>query len=141
MRLVALNHDPSSSARSLSAIDAPAPYSAFGRSAVDVAAPGGTGEVGQFRRFWSLCTTTPTATTGAPACRRREPIAQGAGTSFAAPAVSGLAALLVAQLGHGNPALIRARILESADDLGEPGRDPFYGHGRINIALALGVVP
>jgi hypothetical protein len=51
--------------------------------------------------------------------------------------VSGLAALLVAQLGKGNPALIRARILQSADDLGEPGVDPSYGHGRINIARAL----
>jgi len=122
-------------------VDAIAPYSAFGRSAVSVAAPGGAGEVGQFRRFWSLCTTTPSATTGAPACRAHQPIAQGAGTSFAAPTVAGLAALLVAQLGHGNPALIRARILQSADDLGGPGVDPYYGKGRINVARALGVIP
>jgi lantibiotic leader peptide-processing serine protease len=122
-------------------VDAPAPYTGFGRSAVSVAAPGGAGEVGQFRRFWSLCTTTPSATTGAPACRARQAIAQGAGTSFAAPTVAGLAALLVAQLGHGNPALIRARILQSADDLGDPGTDPYYGKGRINIARALGVIP
>src|SRR6266576_940189 len=58
-------------------VDAIAPYSAFGRSAVSVAAPGGAGDVGQFRRFWSLCTTTPSATTGAPACRARQPVAQG----------------------------------------------------------------
>jgi len=122
-------------------VDAPAPYTAFGRSAVSVAAPGGAGEVGQFRRFWSLCTTTPSATTGAPACRAHQPIAQGAGTSFAAPTVAGLAALLVSQLGHGNPALIRARILQSADDLGDPGVDPYYGKGRINIARALGLIP
>src|SRR6266566_7468430 len=98
-------------------VDARAPYSAFGRSAVSVAAPGGAGEVGQFRRMWTICTTTPTATTGAPACRAHQAIAQPAGTSFAAPHVAGLAALLVAQLGHGNPALIRSRILQSADDL------------------------
>ena len=121
-------------------VDAIAPYSAFGRSAVSVAAPGGAGDVGQFRRMWVLCTTTPTQTTGAPACRARQPVAQGAGTSFAAPHVAGLAALLVAQLGHGNPALIRARILESADDLGEPGVDPYYGKGRINVARALGLI-
>ena len=121
-------------------VDAIAPYSAFGRSAVSVAAPGGAGEVGQFRRFWVLCTTTPSATTGAPACRAHQAIAQGAGTSFAAPTVSGLAALLVAQLGHGNPALIRARILQSADDLGGPGVDPYYGRGRINVARALGII-
>src|SRR5881398_2439279 len=121
-------------------VDARAPYSAFGRSAVSVAAPGGAGEVGQFRRMWTICTTTPTATTGAPACRAHQAIAQPAGTSFAAPHVAGLAALLVAQLGHGNPALIRARILESADDLGEPGVDPYYGKGRINVARALGLI-
>ena len=121
-------------------VDARAPYSAFGRSAVSVAAPGGAGEVGQFRRFWVLCTTTPSVTTGAPACRAHQAIAQGAGTSFAAPTVAGLAALLVAQLGHGNPALIRARILQSADDLGQPGTDPYYGRGRINVARALGLI-
>ena len=46
----------------------------------------------------------------------------------------------MAQLGHGNPALIRERILQSADDLGAPGKDPFYGRGRINIARALGLL-
>jgi len=72
---------------------------------------------------------------------RNQLVVQPVGTSFAAPHVAGLAALLVAQLGHGNPALIRARILQSADDVGEPGTDPFYGKGRINVARALGVVP
>jgi lantibiotic leader peptide-processing serine protease len=124
-------------------VDAPAPYSAFGRSAIDVAAPGGAGLVGQFRRVILPCTTTPTATTGAPACRAGQLVALGGGlgTSWAAPHVAGLAALLVAQLGHGQPALIRARILQTADDLGEPGVDPYYGKGRINVARALGVIP
>ncbi len=121
-------------------VDARAPYSAYGRSAIDVAAPSGAGEVGQFRRVWVPCTTTPTESTPAPACRAHQPVAQASGTSFAAPHVAGLAALLVAQLGHGNPALIRERILQSADDLGEPGTDPYYGKGRINVARALGVI-
>jgi subtilisin family serine protease len=84
------------------------------------------------------CTTTPTATSAGD-CRAGQPVQRGVGTSWAAPHVAGLAALLVAQLGHGNPALIRARILQSADDLGEPGHDPHYGQGRINIARALGL--
>ena len=121
-------------------VDAAASYMAFGRSAVDVAAPGGDGLAGQFRGITLLCTTTPTATTARPECRAHQPVAGSRGTSFAAPHVAGLAALLVAQLGHGNPALIRARILQSADDLGEPGTDPFYGKGRINVARALGVI-
>jgi len=46
----------------------------------------------------------------------------------------------VAQLGHGEPGRIRARILHTADDLGAPGKDPSYGWGRINIARALGLL-
>src|SRR2546426_9410892 len=37
------------------------PYTTLFRS-ISVAAPGGAGEVGQFRRMWVPCTTTPTAT-------------------------------------------------------------------------------
>ena len=120
-------------------VDAIAPYSAFGRSAISVAAPGGIMAPPGYRTVWLPCTTTPTQTT-AQDCRTGKPLQRGVGTSWAAPTVAGLAALLVAQLGHGNPGLIRARILQSADDLGEPGDDPHYGKGRINIARALGVV-
>ena len=119
-------------------VDAWADYSSFGRSAIDVAAPGGAGNPGQFRRVWLPCPTTPVPQP--PSCVRGDPHTQGLGPSWAAAVTSGLAALLVAQLGHGNPALVRQRILESADDLGEPGTDPFYGKGRINIARALGVI-
>ena len=121
-------------------VDAPAWYTAFGRSAVDVAAPGGAGPPPTLN-VWLPCTTTPTQTTGRPDCRAGLPITHSRGTSFAAPHVAGLAALLVAQLGHGHPALIRARILQSADDLGAPGTDPYYGKGRINIPRALSVLP
>ena len=119
-------------------------YSAYGRSSVDVAAPGGTGDFAnlqrfQFGRVWTLCTTTATETSPFQACKAGLPIAQPFGTSLSAAHVSGLAALLVAQLGHEKPGLIRERILQSADDLGQPGTDPYYGKGRINIARALGL--
>ena len=127
-------------------VDAPAPYSSFGRSAIHVAAPAGATVV--FRRVWLPCPTTRTEFAFAPACRpgfppqpgQPFPLAQCQGTSCAAAHTTGLAALLVAQLGHGNPAQIRARILQSADDLGQPGTDPYYGKGRINVARALGVI-
>jgi subtilisin family serine protease len=59
------------------------------------------------------------------------------GTSMATPHVTGLAALLVEDLGR-NPGQIRARIQQSADDLGQPGTDPYYGKGRINVGQAVG---
>jgi subtilisin family serine protease len=62
-----------------------------------------------------------------------------AGTSQATPHVTGLAALLVAELGRGNPSLIANVIKSSADDLGKKGHDAFYGNGRINLARALGL--
>jgi subtilisin family serine protease len=130
-------------------VDAIAPYSGFGRGTVDIAAPGGT----RFKntRIWLPCLTTPSSTSPA-SCRPKaigngtcaNPalgtcIFEGVGTSWAAPHTVGLAALLIEQMGHGKPAQIRAAILQSADDLGEPGVDPFYGHGRINVARALGL--
>lgn len=129
-------------------VDASTPYTAFGRSAVDIAAPGGNG-LGAFRDdlrvVWMPCTTTPTLPIPpsclAPGVPLGERIFKGAGTSWSAAHTAGLAALLVARLGHGNPALIRARILQSADDLGEPGTDPYYGKGRINVARAVGAAP
>jgi subtilisin family serine protease len=54
------------------------------------------------------------------------------GTSMAAPHVSGLAALMVEDLGR-NPGRIKTAIQNSADDLGQPGTDPAYGKGRINV--------
>jgi hypothetical protein len=34
---------------------------------------------------------------------------------------------------------VKAALLRSADDLGQPGVDPFYGSGRINVARAVGL--
>ena len=57
------------------------------------------------------------------------------GTSIATPHVSGIAALLV-ELGLTNAEIVD-RILCTADDLGEPGRDPIYGYGRVNALRAV----
>jgi subtilisin family serine protease len=120
-------------------------YSGYG-SAVDVAAPGGSGPIVPdplaSGRLWLVCTSTPTDTTVPPVCRNKTaPVVSGFGTSGGAAHTSGLAALLVAQLGHNKPALIRARILQSVDDVGDPGTDPYFGRGRINIARALKLIP
>ncbi|MEB3329343.1 MAG: S8 family peptidase [Candidatus Sericytochromatia bacterium] len=59
------------------------------------------------------------------------------GTSMAAPHVAGLAALVKAQHPDWTAARIKAHLEATADDLGEPGFDPRFGHGRINARRAL----
>ncbi|HEX9696526.1 MAG TPA: S8 family serine peptidase [Actinomycetota bacterium] len=64
-------------------------------------------------------------------------VAPPCGTSAAAPQVSGLAALLFEQDPSRSPSQVRSIIERSADDLGPPGRDDRFGHGRINAERAL----
>jgi subtilisin family serine protease len=66
-----------------------------------------------------------------------ERIQAACGTSAAAPQVSGLASLLFAQDPARTPAQVRTIIERSADDLGAPGRDDYFGNGRINAERAL----
>jgi len=40
-------------------------------------------------------------------------------------------------MGKGRPEQIEATIKHSADDLGDPGTDPYYGKGRINVSRAV----
>lgn len=60
-----------------------------------------------------------------------------AGTSFAAPRVSGAAALIR----HKFPGLdgfqLKQLLLSTAQDIGEPGVDPIFGHGKLDLSNAL----
>ncbi|HJR65845.1 MAG TPA: S8 family serine peptidase [Gemmatimonadaceae bacterium] len=128
-------------------VDAVAPYSNFGHSAIAVAAPGGAPlqRLGPAGGVWVLCalTTQVQVPNVQFPCRRGAGllVTSSSGTSWSAGTTSGLAALLVAQIGKGKPAQIRTRILQTADDIGEPGTDARYGTGRINVGRALGAVP
>jgi subtilisin family serine protease len=125
--------------------DAPAVFTNFGRSAIDVAAPGGN--VGGF--VWSFCARhavhpfAVSATNKGPRfpCTGGGTLLGGAGTSQAAPHVAGLAALLIAERAElkSSPAATKDAIISTSDDLGVLGTDPFYGKGRINVARALGL--
>jgi subtilisin family serine protease len=139
------------------AADQPAFYTNFGRSAIDVAAPGGNADpsfavVSNWpwgpdiaSWIWSFCSKTSIekfTSTGVPVlsiCAEGDILAGDIGTSQATPHVSGLAALLVAEKGHSNPSQIKNAIEKSAIDLGQPGTDPYYGKGRIDVARALGL--
>jgi subtilisin family serine protease len=113
-------------------VDALAFYSNYGRSAIDVAAPGGT----LAGRVWGSCATTSQIVLF---CQNSFEAVGVGGTSQAAPHVAGLAALLVEDIGKNHPSLVKNRILQSADDVGQPGTDAEFGKGRINIPRALGL--
>ena len=55
------------------------------------------------------------------------------GTSFAVPFVSGAAAIVRAKHPEKTPAEIRDILRGSASDLGDPGHDPVYGHGLLQV--------
>jgi lantibiotic leader peptide-processing serine protease len=112
-------------------LDALAYYSNYGRSAINVAAPGGNGSA-----VWAACSRTSLQI---PVCQTGTFIVGLAGTSMAAPHVSGTAALIVEDVGAGRPGQVRARLQQTADDLGQPGTDPAYGKGRINVPRAIGL--
>jgi len=62
----------------------------------------------------------------------------GAGTSFASPIVAGVAALIDGQAGGAlNGHQLATALANSADDLGKPGVDIFYSHGRVNARKAV----
>lgn len=58
------------------------------------------------------------------------------GTSMATPHVSGVAALLVS-LGVRGPDNIRQILRDTAEDLGAPGRDQYYGYGLVDAYAAV----
>jgi hypothetical protein len=59
------------------------------------------------------------------------------GTSFAAPMVSGAAALVMERWPTLTAKQVADILFASATDLGAPGVDEIYGHGLLNVAAAL----
>lgn len=114
--------------------DLKAAYSNFGQR-IDVVAPGGAGTVfcEDDLDVWSTilpssdfdCSDNGYETLG--------------GTSMASPHAAGVAALVVASRGGSvSPDTLYGVIRGSSDDLGAPGQDPVYGHGRVNARRAVG---
>lgn len=131
--------------------DRPASYTNFGQKAIELAGPGGDFA---FDGFQFLPVPTCTIVTNAGPITRPCWVfdmvlapsfanASGsfytwaAGTSMAAPAVSGVAALVVGKYGRMDPAQLATILRQSADDLGKPGNDDFYGKGRVNAFRAI----
>jgi lantibiotic leader peptide-processing serine protease len=123
-----------------------ASYSNYGQSVINVAAPGGDFAYPTDEN----CTVVTSAGTLVRPCWAFDMVfspasyslagysfSWAAGTSMAAPHVSGLAALLVGKYGHMSPNTLKAMIQNSADDIFKAGADPQSGKGRINAWKAL----
>jgi subtilisin family serine protease len=60
-----------------------------------------------------------------------------AGTSMSAPAVAGVAALVIGTKGPMHADDLLDVLVETADDLGATGVDPAHGQGRVNAFKAV----
>jgi lantibiotic leader peptide-processing serine protease len=105
-----------------------APYSNYGRSVVDIAAPGGdftSGKAVDGVLSDGLCNSAT----------HQCAFYFADGTSMAAPHVAGVAALIVGQRGHIGPAQLKSILENTSVDILKPGAD-VAGKGRVNAVAA-----
>ena len=121
-------------------------YSDHGKSLLSLSAPGGNAGLIVVEGNTSSCSMRSGTTVFATACYVFDQVistsrgtgtsttsyAWAQGTSMAAPAVSGIVALLTQQHGAMHPSQVLARLQQGAADLGQPGKDEYYGHGWVN---------
>jgi subtilisin family serine protease len=128
--------------------DTPASYTNFGQSAITLAGPGGNDT---YQPATQICSRPrfPAGSVVTNCFVFDFVISPGTlgntggyffaeGTSMAAPHVAGVAALIIEHAGGSmHPAWVAAALRASADDLGKPGNDAFYGAGRVNALRAV----
>jgi subtilisin family serine protease len=128
-------------------LDNPASYTNYGRSVISVAAPGGDflyalvdpSELCTVAGLVRPCYVFDYVFSTGGVVGPNAYYFWSAGTSMAAPHVSGVAALLVGKYGKMPPSQLRSLLERGSDDLGQPGNDPFYGAGRVNAMKSLGL--
>jgi thermitase len=111
--------------------DYPAYFTSYG-DWVEVAAPG-----------VNIYSTLPTyhVTLNDPPYSRSRNYDYLSGTSMACPHAAGVAALIWSRFPNATRDWVRARLRYTAEDLGTPGFDIYYGYGRINAKNAVEQTP
>lgn len=117
-------------------------YSNYGQSTIDFAAPGGNYAYAFEDGGLDLCTigfiTQPCYLFDYVFSTGNGGWYWSVGTSMASPHATGVAALIIGKNGGSmKPAQVEAALRASADDLGKPGNDDFYGKGRVNAYNAV----
>ena len=127
-------------------LDLPASYTNYGRSEVAFAAPGGDFDsevetqcvvAGVANPCWVFDGVFAPGGYAVSGGSLFASYSWAGGTSMAAPHVAGVAALIYGKHPGIKPAQVEAILRSSAEDLGQPGNDPFYGAGRVNAAGAV----
>jgi subtilisin family serine protease len=123
-------------------LDNLASYSNFGRSVINVSAPGGDlaypgNEDCVIGGLIRPCYVFDLVFSTGGVVGSNPYYYWSAGTSMASPHVAGVAALVVGKHGKMHPSALRTRLEQGADDLGQPGNDPAYGAGRVNAVGSL----
>jgi subtilisin family serine protease len=111
-----------------------ASYSNYGEDLVFVAAPGGDDTrypVGPW--YYDMVLSTCKGTSTPPSYS----FCFADGTSMAAPAAAGVAALIVGKYPGIPLGKLKTMLKNSADDEGKKGKDQFYGHGFVNAYNAV----
>lgn len=103
-----------------------ASYSNYG-DWVELTAPGGDEDEWPLMMIWST--------------KRNNNYGSLMGTSQACPHVAGLAALILSQHPDMTRDQLRIHLRKNTNDLGEPGFDQYFGHGRINANKSVSQPP
>jgi subtilisin family serine protease len=128
--------------------DDPASYTNFGQSLIAFGAPGGDARFLPITTFCSMpripsgfhvapCVVFDFIVSPGTLAPMNNSYAYATGTSMAAPAAAAVGALIIEKYGRIGPAQVAAKLRASADDLGKPGNDDFYGLGRVNAFRAV----
>lgn len=116
-------------------LDFPASYTDYGKSLVDLAAPGGDFDAVSNNYVYDMVISTGA---GPDTLTNRWSFYFSAGTSMASPHVAGVAALIIGKNGGKmDPHEVTKQLFKTADKISGNGISPYYGNGRVNAFRAV----